>query len=265
MPDQKFVSPNIDSADALSSKLIAVGLELEASNKRLLESEKARNRILQNISHDLRAPLAAVRGAVDRLVSGTPSKEERKKLLTIIDRRLVSLEKLVDELHLSQRLEQPEFTLKTQVLPISVFLEEYFINLEVSDNFSNRNLSLSLSDNADIVAAIDPDHFIRVLDNLTQNALRHTLDGDSISISQTFNDSHVIINITDTGEGIAPEHLAQIWNRTFTVSTARTPNKTGSGLGLHIVQLIVEKHGGTIECTSNLNEGTTFSISIPRN
>ncbi len=262
MPEQKFVSPNIDGADALSAKLLAMGLELEATNKRLIESEKARGRILQNISHDLRAPLAAVRGGVDRLIYDNPGKEERKKLLNIIERRLTSLEKLVEELHLSQKLEQPEFTLKKECLAIASLLEEYYINLEISDKFSDRKLTLSLPEDSAALAQIDPEHFLRVLDNLTQNALRHTSSGDEIAI-ELICDSDITINVIDSGEGIAPENISLIFNRTFTAASARTPNKSGSGLGLHIVKLIVEKHGGSVGCSSILGEGSTFSIKLP--
>ncbi len=263
MTEQKFISPEINSADALSARLIEVGLQLEATNNRLLESEKARSRILQNISHDLRAPLAAVRGGVDRLMDN-PAEEERNKLLGIIDRRLISLEKLVDELHLSQKLEQPEFTLKKEDIEVAQLLEEYYIQMQVSGKYDERELNLILPEDTEVLLALDVDHFLRVLDNLTTNALQHSGKGDSIALSLDFDDNNITITVSDTGEGIAPEHLELIWTRTFTASGARTPNKSGSGLGLHITQLIVEKHGGKISCESVQDSGTSFIIVLPR-
>ena len=260
---QSFIAPGIDMVEELTAKLIGLNIELEQKNRQLEASEKARISILSNISHDLRSPLAAVRGAVDRLLPGTVSPEEARRLTEIINLRVLALEKLVDELYFSVTLEQPEFLLKRECIPIVPFLEEYFITLEISGRFDTRRAVLNVPGDMDCLVNIDTHRFLRVLDNLVSNALRHTNEGALIEIGCSCGDGSVGIYLRDSGEGISADDLPHIFERTYTASRARTPGETGSGLGLHIARSIIEKHGGEISCVSTRGEGATFRITLP--
>ena len=258
-----FIAPGIDMVEELTAKLIGLNIELEQKNRQLQASETARVSILSNISHDLRSPLAALRGAVDRLLSGTVSQEEGARLTQIIDLRVSVLERLVDELYFSVTLEQPEFSLNMECIPIVPFLEEYFITLEISGRFDARQAVLNVPEDMDCRADIDTHRFLRVMDNIVSNALRHTGEGDLIELGCSGGDDFIEIYLRDSGEGISPDDLPHIFKRTYTASRARTPGETGSGLGLYIAKSIIEKHGGEISCASEPGHGAIFKITLP--
>ncbi len=263
MSENKFLSPDINTIDKLSTTLYNLNIELEKKNALLEESQKARQQILENISHDLRAPVLAIRSAVDRLRKESTDANESAKLLHVVDRRLSFLEKLIGELYLSQKISQPEFSLELKPLKVLPFIEEYYIQLEISGRLEDRVSHLVLPNTDNIEVNLDTEHFLRVLDNIITNSINHTHSKDVITIGLSYHNDYVVIRISDTGSGISEENLPFIFERTFTTSKARTPEKTGSGLGLSIAKTIVEKHGGTISCTSKYGKGTSFCISLP--
>jgi len=257
----QYTQPEINNVDSLTANMIDLNLELKQKNRQLKEIQEERDRILSNISHDLRAPLYAVRSAVDRLSSGAASQKEITHLIGIIDRRTAFLEQLIEDLYLLQRLEQPEFSLVMTPLLIAPFLEEYFISLQI--NGSLRQIELCLPEDKNLLVNLDANYFIRVLDNLFSNAVRHTKAQDKIRLACRYENGRILILLEDTGEGIAPEDLPHIFERTYTASQARTPDEGRRGLGLFIAKSIVEKHNAYISCESSLCRGTAFKISLP--
>jgi len=110
----------------------------------------------------------------------------------------------------------------------------------------------------------DMDRMDQVLTNLIDNASRYTQPGDTISVTTDEDNSYNILRITDTGTGIAPEHLQQVFDRFYKVDASRKRGKQGTGLGLFICKMIIEEHGGIIEVESQVGEGTTFIIKLPK-
>ena len=113
---------------------------------------------------------------------------------------------------------------------------------------------------------IDVQKMVRVLDNLFTNAAKYTPKESSINLRAKITSDHQFLQIavSDNGPGIPPEALPHLFGRTYTVSASRTPNSaTGSGLGLAIVKAIVERHNGTVSCTSQPGKGSTFTIQLP--
>jgi signal transduction histidine kinase len=115
---------------------------------------------------------------------------------------------------------------------------------------------------ADQVVA-DPDRIEQAIENLVGNALRHTPSGGTITLSATQTDGAAILSVSDTGAGIAAEHLPHVFERFYKVDAARAAESTGSGLGLSITKAIVERHGGTISVTSQPGR-TIFTILLPQ-
>ena len=112
----------------------------------------------------------------------------------------------------------------------------------------------------------DPGKLIRILDNLLGNAAKYAPAGTKITLSAapSADLTSLRISVTDEGPGIPPEDLERIFNRTYTVSSARTPGSaTGSGLGLAIVKTITERHGGTVSCENASGAGSIFSVTLP--
>ena len=110
----------------------------------------------------------------------------------------------------------------------------------------------------------DMDRMDQVLTNLIDNASRYTQPGDTISVKTDEDDRSHILSIADTGTGIAPEHLQQVFDRFYKVDASRKRGKQGTGLGLFICKMIIEEHGGTIEVESQVGKGTTFIIKLPK-
>ena len=110
----------------------------------------------------------------------------------------------------------------------------------------------------------DLDRIEQVLTNLIDNATRYTEPGDVITINYGETDTEDILYINDSGTGIAPEHLNQVFDRFYKVDTSRKRGKQGTGLGLFICKMIIEEHGGNISVKSELGVGTTFIIKLPK-
>jgi len=261
--DRKYHEPAINQIEELSARLIALNRQLEEKNRQLEQSENARKNLFSNITHDLRTPLSAIRGAAERLSQSPLCVGDCLKMVKIIDSRAHTLEWLIEELYLTMLIDQPEFKLSLSNLEITPILEEYFISMEGSGRLDGRKCALCTSDGYSPRVMIDPQYFIRVLDNLFINALRYTNEGDRIELGCRDANDNIEIFIADFGAGIPANDLPHIFDRMYTGAAARTPGKNGSGLGLSIVKSIVEKHGGEIHCESTHGEGATFIISLP--
>jgi signal transduction histidine kinase len=109
---------------------------------------------------------------------------------------------------------------------------------------------------------VDPTAFRQILTNLVENAVRHTRDG-SVTVGTRYGSDGVWVDVSDTGIGIAPEHLPRIFERFYRVDTGRSRADGGTGLGLAIVRHLVDAHGGRIDATSTLGRGTTISVLLP--
>ena len=260
---KEYHHPSINQVEDLSARLIQVNRELEEKNRQLEESEIARKNIFSNVTHDLRAPVAAMRGAAERLSSEGLSGEELNKMIRIIMSRTENLDRLINDLYFSMLVEQPGFSPELSYMEISPVLEEFFISMEGAGRFNGRKACLDVPEEFSAFVMLDPHHFIRVLDNLLMNALRHTEQDDLIILGCREYDDRVEVYVQDTGSGIPESDLPHIFDSTFAGEGARTPGKSGSGLGLSIARTIVEKHGGKISCKSVFGGGTTFVISLP--
>jgi len=261
--EKEYVNPTITQVELLSEKLIIFNRQLEETNRQLKASETARKNTFSNITHDLRAPIAVIRGAIERLCNDRIDEAERLKMLKIIDSRAATLEALIDDMYFSMMIDQPGFKLSPQKLEIALILEEYFFSMEGSGRLDKRESVLSIPGGFSTSISIDPKYFFRVLDNLFSNALSHTKKGDRIELGCRESEGFVEIFLSDSGSGIPAEFIPFLFKRSFIGASARTPGKTGSGLGLSIARSIVEKHGGTIRCDSIQGKGSTFTVSLP--
>ncbi len=260
-----FEQPKVDSNTIaeLSAKLIE-------SNNKLKLAEHERTLMLENISHDLRAPLTAIRSTVDYMIeksSGTGdeiSPEERKAMLSLLDVRTRTLEVLVSDLYYMTCIDSGREEFKLQTLPFSQFLEEYFFAAEIDEKYKGYNLVLEVPDDLEAMVNIDVAKFSRVLDNLFTNARKYSEEGSTIALGAGTDGKEAFFYVRDSGQGIPEDAIPYLFDRPFRVSGARTPSKeNSSGLGLAIAKSIVEQHGGAIRCDSRLGEGSTFTINLP--
>ena len=264
MKKNEFVSPSLEN-----KQIEELTKQLMEANAKLTALQHEREMMLANISHDLRAPITAIRGAIDLCNSSSAMEaEEYKKIISLIDRRTGTLEDLINDMYYLFCVEDTSRPMEFTPMAAGPFLEEYFYDVIVDSRYDSFDMQLDVPEDLTCEISIDTQRFVRVLDNLFTNAAKYSSDCEHPSITlsaETADDKKIRIKVSDTGHGIPAEAIPNLFTRTFTVSDARTPNAaaSGSGLGLSIAKAIIERHGGTISCESTIGVGTTFTIELP--
>lgn len=251
-----------------NAKCLAAEQELDAAKKRISEyEEKARKAekasqmkslFLANMSHEIRTPLNAIEG-FSRVMAETDSAEERMKYMEIVESNNNRVLALINEILDLSRVEAGEMTIKKQMTD----LNELCRNIQLIFKFRcSDTVQLQWSKpNMNVVLNTDANRVTQVISNMVSNALKHTPKGTISYGYRLINDGQdVEFFVTDTGSGIAPEDLQNIFNA-YVSRDAETQN--GYGLGLALCKIIVEKMGGQISVTSQLGKGSTFRFSIP--
>jgi two-component system sensor histidine kinase VicK len=226
--------------------------------------EQSRREFVANVSHELRTPLTTIKSYAEALEDGAMEERELgQRFVGVIRNETERMIRLVtDLLHLS-RLDSNQAPLRRQKTSVPDMLDE------VADRFSfqlrKRQIRASVRVEKGIDTVwLDRDQIDQVLDNLVSNAIKYTLDGGRIEITARKPDPSLIaISVKDTGIGIPKKDLSRIFERFYRVDKARSRNMGGTGLGLSIAREIVKAHGGTISLESELNVGTTVTVTLP--
>ena len=269
MKKTSFEKPLIESEtiESLSTKLLATTTQLMQSNRELTRIQNERNEMLANISHDLRAPITAIRNAVDYLTLGKNlSPEDYANTLALIDRRTKTLEDLIQDMYYLFCVEDSSKKLSFETVNPLAFFEEYFYDAMADSRYDEHILNLQMDETITGDIQIDIQKIVRVMDNLFTNAAKYSPPGTHIDlIVEALPSLNLLkVSVIDNGIGIPKEDLKHIFGRTYTVSSARTPNSTtGSGLGLSIVKAIIERHNGTVGCESIEGKGSQFFFTLP--
>ncbi|WP_241092495.1 ATP-binding protein [Staphylococcus saprophyticus] len=219
---------------------------------------------IANVSHELRTPISLLQGYTESIVDGivTEPAEIHESLSIVLD-ETKRLNRLVNELLNVARMDAEGLTVEKVVQPIDHLLDK--VQQKYQKHAKDLGLNMNLSPNThNQMWYYDSDRIEQVLTNLIDNASRYTEPGDEIKIEFGETQTENILYISDTGSGIAPEHLQQVFDRFYKVDTARKRGKQGTGLGLFICRMIIHEHGGTIDVKSTLGKGTTFIITLPK-
>lgn len=225
------------------------------------QSISSLRRFLADAGHELGTPLAILRSTADNLsldVAGMPEAEERVEIMTRTTERMGQL---VHDMSLLARLENAELSVEKKPINLSNILNEQVANFK--ELFAEKKLKVKceLADN--IVINGDKSTIERVFSNLLQNAIRYTNENGSVTVGLTVKDNKAVVHVADTGIGIPPEALGQIFDRFYRVEKTRSRAAGGSGLGLAIVKVAVEAHGGSVEVQSKEGEGSQFTVTLP--
>lgn len=233
--------------------------QLSQAAKDLHRVEEMQRELIANISHDLRTPLTLIEGYVE-VMQDIPGENTPENLQTILDetKRLSTLVNTVLDYSKSR---SDDMTIKW----------ERFNLTEAIRQIIQRYGKLTKQDGYRIVFEQDRDVFVRadalkvsqVIYNLTNNALTYTGEDRTVTITQRVTEHIVKIEIKDSGEGIEPEELPYIWTRYYRGKKPHKRPAVGSGLGLNIVQGILEKHGMSYGVESEKNKGSTFWFALP--
>lgn len=218
---------------------------------------------IANVSHELRTPIALLQGYTESIVDGVVTEpDEIHESLAIVLDESKRLNRLVNELLNVARMDAEGLSVEKETQPISDLLNK--MRIKYRQQATDLELNMQFEVNNQQLWNYDMDRMDQVLTNLIDNASRYTQSGDTISVTTDEDNSYNILRITDTGTGIAPEHLQQVFDRFYKVDASRKRGKQGTGLGLFICKMIIEEHGGIIEVESQVGEGTTFIIKLPK-
>ena len=252
------------SAPGLGAEFDALASGFNQMAGRLGSVERTRRRLLADLGHEMRTPVATLEAYLEALEDGVATLDAgTAELLRSQTRRLA---RLSEDIGTVSRTEEGQVQLDLcPVRPESVIAAAVD---QVSEAYETKGVRL-VTESADGLPelSLDPERMGQVLGNLLDNALRHTPAGGTVTIAAAAHrpTGGVALSVTDTGEGIPAEHLPHVFERFYRVDTARDRTHGGSGIGLAIARALVEAHGGQVAATSpGTGQGSTFRVVLPR-
>lgn len=246
-----------DLADTINTMAEKLG-EIDHERQKL---DKIRDDFLANVSHELKTPLTVMQGFLEALQDGLINEGGRQKYYGVMYEETIHMNRLVDDILNLIKLENKEILISKHQISVEPLLHKAAFKFKQKVMEKNIKIEVNVKDGLPKVYA-DPDRLEQILNNILQNAVNFTEEGQ-IKIDAEKDDSFVLIKIADTGIGISQEDQEMIWERFFKVDRGRSKKYKGTGLGLAIVKELIEAHQGKITVSSEINEGTTIKIWIP--
>jgi len=231
--------------------------------KELQQTDNLRRELVANISHDLRTPLTTLQGYLETLALKNKAlpDADRKQYLDTALRHCNRLTELVDELFELAKLDSCERISYSEPFSLSELVQDIVQKYRLKASERKIDLQIETGNSAPMVYG-DIGMLERVLENLIDNALRHTADGGRVSVDLSPQGDHVMVMVSDTGCGIPADKLEHVFDRFYRADSSPPDNGQHAGLGLAIARRIVELHGSHIEVSSEEGKGTEFSFSI---
>lgn len=229
-----------------------IAVELERKRTQLLAS------FVQSAFHEFRTPLSIINTSV-YLLDNVSDEDRRKEYLQFIRQETSNIMQLVEQLVMMSRLDVTD-TLLDNPIHIDTMMSDLQIMMTPTIEEAGLQAIWELNTESNYLSG-DSEHLHRAVKNILDNAIKYSNVGDTVSVKTYPQQQSVVIEIEDTGEGIAPDQIDQIFQRFYRVDKAHTTR--GFGLGLSISQRIIEQHGGTIAVESEVGRGSRFRIELP--
>jgi signal transduction histidine kinase len=235
---------------------------LAAQNDRLLELDGLKDEFISLVSHELRTPLTSIRGYVELLQEDGRLSEEQQRYLAVVDRNSTRLLDLVSDLLFLAQVDAGKLAFELQPVELDLVVDEC---IEASQPAAASKGIELVAQTQRLPAPLqgDPARLAQVLDNLVSNALKFTPAGGRVEVRLAAVDGIAVIEVEDTGLGLAEDEQEQLFERFFRSSRASESAIPGTGLGLAIAKTIVERHGGRIRLESAVDVGTTVVVELP--
>jgi signal transduction histidine kinase len=253
-----------DEVEQLGLSFNKMADRIDEQVEALKATDAKRREMVANVSHDLRTPLTSLHGYIETLLlkKDVLSDEECEKYLNIANNQSKQLIDLVSELFELAKLDSSETILNIEPFSLKDLMQDVVQKFQLAAEKQHIELEMDVS--TDIPFAYGDIGMIqRVLDNLIENAIRHTPESGKVSLSFLSNSDKISVKVADTGCGIPKDDLPNIFDRFYRLEKSRQPTKGNAGLGLAIVKRIMELHGSSIEADSKPNFGTTFTFHVP--
>ncbi len=240
----------------------AEGTKEELSNLKSLE--KYRKDFVGNVSHELKTPIFSIQGYLHTILEGAMYDE--KVLKKYLERALANvdrLENIVEDLEVINKVEEEKLTLQLTKFNIYALIDEVIDDLNVQVDDEDSMVKLVNKTNPNILVEADQDAISQVLTNLIVNSIKYgNPNGETVISTDNLINNKVLIEVSDNGIGIAPEHLKHLFDRFYRAEPSRTRQLGGSGLGLSIVKHLMELHGETVNVRSTEGVGSTFGFTL---
>ena len=265
VPVERFFELHVAAMEGPSGAATMILTLRDLSEARRVE--RMRVDFVANASHELRTPLASLLGFVETLQG--PAREDagaRTKFLGIMREQARRMTRLVDDLLSLSRIEQ-----NLHLLPQSP-VDMVSIVRHIADTLSpmaqENDVLLKVEAPPSVIVGGDRDELLRVVENLVENAIKYGASNSlcakrQVDISLVAQERQCVLNVSDYGPGIAPEHLPRLTERFYRVDAGQSRAKGGTGLGLAIVKHIVARHRGRLGIESQPGQGATFSVTFP--
>jgi K+-sensing histidine kinase KdpD len=234
----------------------------DVTAERTLEARK--DEFFSNVSHDLRTPLATIKGAVEVVLQNEPAgvPDPLHRMLQIIDDEADRMSGLVDNLLELSRVRAGHVVLQRERSDLRTLVDRVARSIEPLAAASNQQLLIDMP-STPVEADVDVSRLERALQNLLANAQKYGREGGAIAVRVKADAESAQIGVSDNGPGIPAEDLERVFDRFYRSRDAGTRKIQGSGLGLPIARAFVELHGGTLRVESRAHEGSTFTIVLP--
>jgi len=218
---------------------------------------------LANAAHELRSPLAAIRGLVEVALTSERSTPEYINLLNEVMEESTGLGVLVNQLLLLAEGDAGQLALNTQPIPLNQVVKK---SMDMFEGVAeSQGILLQAPELAAVKVAGDESHLRQLINNLLDNAIKFTPSGGQVTVDLSRQDGQARLRVADTGSGIPPDELPRIFERFYRGDKSRqhAGDRRGTGLGLAICQAIVAGHHGTIRVESDPGKGSTFTVDLP--
>jgi signal transduction histidine kinase len=225
-------------------------------------ADEARNAFVAQATHELRTPLTNIRLYVEQAIEAGDDNAVRTRALDVINQESRRLERIVGDMLSVSEIEAGSFKLRAGDVRLETMFDDLKAEYAAQAKEKNLNLSLHLPPKLPVLRG-DRDKIVLALHNLIGNALKYTPEGGKVDVKVDADEQRLQVEVADTGIGISPEETDLIFEKFYRAKDKRVSAITGTGLGLALAREVVRMHGGDIAVRSQLDQGSTFTLTLP--
>jgi signal transduction histidine kinase len=257
----KIESSNFDEIGELAEDFNNMVAKLNSSREEIESLENRRRQFMADVSHELRTPLTTISGVIEGFRNNMIAESEKEKGIQLVSKETKRLIRLVNENLDYEKIRSNQVILMKEDIQLYEAFEIIKDQLDLLADEKGNQLLIHVDE--DVMVHADYDRLVQIIMNIAKNSIQFTENG-TVWLKGRAAHQETIIEIEDTGIGINPAEIENIWRRFYKADISRTTNPYGEfGLGLSIVKKLVQLHNGEIEVTSEPNKGTKFTIRMP--
>jgi signal transduction histidine kinase len=252
--------------NAMSADLERAMHDLQAERDAVTTLLRSRRELIASVSHELRTPVAILRGHLESILERWPAapSSDMQHDLGVMEQETVRLQRLIEDLFTLSRAEVGRLDLQRKPADLAPVIRRC-VDAAAPLFWKAHKVEVVADLPAELPPVlVDEERLEQILHNLLRNGVRHTPPGGIVAVTAQAEAEAVIVQVKDTGEGIAPDVLSRIWERFYRSDSARAQERDGAGLGLALVKEMTEAMGGTVAAESTPGQGSSFTLRLPR-